>query len=123
MIDVQRLDEVVRSHAETLCRNFFPEGRKVGKEWRIASSPRVGRKKHKPGSLAIQLAGPYAGSWRDWATDERGAFVRLVMTKDNLRTIFSLRTRRGSWLAICRNWKWMFSCRVLMSEGLKGSMM
>jgi twinkle protein len=84
MIDAHRLDEVVHSHAEMLCHHFFPEGRKVGKEWRIASSPRVGRKKHKPGSLAIQIAGPYAGSWRDWATDERGAFVRLVMTKDNL---------------------------------------
>jgi hypothetical protein len=84
MIDVQRLDEVVRSHAETLCRHFFPEGRKAGKEWRIASSPRVGHKKHKPGSLAIQLAGPYAGSWRDWATDERGTFTRLVMTRENL---------------------------------------
>jgi hypothetical protein len=84
MIDAQRLDEVIRSHTESLCRHFFPEGRKVGKEWRIASSPRVGRKKHKPGSLAIQLAGKYAGNWRDWATDECGTFTKLVMTKWNL---------------------------------------
>jgi hypothetical protein len=91
MIDAQRLDEVIRSHTESLCRHFFVEGRKVGHEWRIASSPRVGRKKRKPGSLSIRLSGPYAGSWVDWASDERGTFTRLVMTKENLSFVDAAR--------------------------------
>jgi hypothetical protein len=82
MIDAGRLEEVVLSHTEALCRHFFPEGKKVGHEWRISSSPRPGRKKR--GSLAIRLAGLYAGCWRDWATDEHGTFTRLVMTHCNL---------------------------------------
>jgi hypothetical protein len=82
VIDADRLNEAIRSGTEGLCRHFFPEGRKIGREWRISDNPRPGRK--KKGSLAIQLAGPYAGSWRDWATDERGTFTRLVMTKCNL---------------------------------------
>jgi hypothetical protein len=82
MIDAGRLDEVVRSNAEELCRHFFPDGKKIGHEWRISSSSRPGHK--KKGSLAIRLAGPYAGGWRDWATEEHGTFIRLIMTKFNL---------------------------------------
>ena len=82
MIDADLLNEVIRAHTETLCRNFFPQGKKVGKEWRISSNPRPGRKKR--GSLAIQLAGKYAGCWIDWSGDERGTFTRLVQTYCNM---------------------------------------
>ena len=36
MIDGKRLNEVVRSNIETLCRHFFPAGHKDGGEWKIA---------------------------------------------------------------------------------------
>jgi hypothetical protein len=36
MIDGNRLNEVVRSNIETLCRHFFPTGHKDGGEWKIA---------------------------------------------------------------------------------------
>ena len=34
MIDGNRLDELVRSNIETLCRHFFPAGHKDGGEWK-----------------------------------------------------------------------------------------
>jgi hypothetical protein len=83
-IDGDRLEEVCRTQVETLCRHFLPEGRQVGAHWRVPTSPRIGAKKNKPGSLDIQLAGPYAGCWRDWETDEHGAFPRLIMSRDKL---------------------------------------
>ena len=83
-IDVLRLEDLIYSNTETLCRHFFPAGKRVRDQWRVASSPRVGRKKNRPGSLAIHLEGNFKGCWRDWSTGEHGAFVRLVMTRHNL---------------------------------------
>ena len=54
-IDALRLEDLIYSNTETLCRHFFPSGERVNDQWRVASSPRVGRKKNRPGSLAIHL--------------------------------------------------------------------
>jgi hypothetical protein len=83
-IDALRLENLIRSNTETLCRHFFPTGKRVNGQWRVASSPRVDRKKNKPGSLAIHLEGNFRGCWRDWSTGEHGTFIRLVMTRQNL---------------------------------------
>ena len=53
-------------------------------QWRVASSPRIGAKKNRPGSLAINLEGPYAGCWRDWSDNSHGAFVSLLSRRLNL---------------------------------------
>jgi hypothetical protein len=83
-IDALRLENLIRSNTETLCRHFFPTGKRVNGQWRVASSPRVDRKKNKPGSLAIHLEGNFRGCWRDWSTGEHGTFIRLVMSRQNL---------------------------------------
>jgi hypothetical protein len=83
-IDVQRLDDLVCSNTETLCRHFFPSGKRINGQWRVASTPRIGRKKNKPGSLAIHLEGKFKGCWRDWSTGEHGTFIRLLMTRYSL---------------------------------------
>lgn len=73
MIDWAQLKDFERANAEQLCRYFFPQGKRIGREWRI------GDVTGKPGlSLAIQLAGQYAGFWQDWATGEKGNFHKLV---------------------------------------------
>ena len=83
-VDVLRLEDLIYSNTETLCRHFFPAGKRIKDQWRVASSPRVGRKKNRPGSLAIHLEGNFKGCWRDWSTGEHGTFINLVMTKYNL---------------------------------------
>jgi hypothetical protein len=74
--DAIRLDELVGSNIETLCHHFFPAGKRSGGQWRLASSPRIGRKKNRPGSLAIHMEGKFKGCWRDWSTGEHGTFIR-----------------------------------------------
>jgi hypothetical protein len=83
-IDALRLDDLIYSNTETLCHHFFPVGKRVNDQWRVASTPRTGRKKNRPGSLAIHLEGKFKGCWRDWATGEHGIFIRLIMTRHNL---------------------------------------
>jgi hypothetical protein len=83
-IDALRLDDLIDSNIETLCRHLFPAGKRVNDQWRVASTPRIGRKKNRPGSLAIHLEGKFKGCWRDWSTGEHGTFIRLIMTRHNL---------------------------------------
>jgi hypothetical protein len=64
-IDWKVLDEYERANAETICRWFFPHGKKVGQEWKIGDVTGV------PGeSLGVQLTGDKAGLWHDRATGE-----------------------------------------------------
>jgi hypothetical protein len=78
-IDALRLEDLISSNTETLCHHFFPSGRRVNGQWRVASTPRVGRKRNRPGSLAIHLSGKYAGCWRDWSDNTHGTFTSLIM--------------------------------------------
>ena len=79
MINCDLLREFERNRAEDLCRWFFPDGRKIGHEWMIGNTG------GDPGqSLKIELEGPKAGLWIDWATNERGDLVRLIAQKENL---------------------------------------
>jgi hypothetical protein len=80
-IDALRLDDLMAANIETLCAHFFPEGRRVSGQWRVASIPRTGTKKNRPGSLAINLEGPYADSWYDWSDKSRGMFIGLLLKK------------------------------------------
>ena len=59
-----------------LCHYLFPNGKKVGNEWRIADVTGA-----KGNSLGIRLTGDKAGRWHDWATGERGDFVALVKAR------------------------------------------
>jgi twinkle protein len=79
MINCDLLREWERTRAEDLCRRFFPNGKKVGTEWKIADTTGA------PGnSLAIQLAGAKPGLWHDWATGEGGDFIELLRANRNL---------------------------------------
>jgi hypothetical protein len=80
VINCDLLRELERNRAEDLCRWFFPNGRKVGNEWRIADTTGA------PGnSLGIQLTGPKAGLWQDRATGDGGDFVKLLCANRNLK--------------------------------------
>jgi hypothetical protein len=73
------LRQFLRNRTEQVCRCFFPNGKKVGNEWKIADTTGA------PGnSLSIQLTGPKAGLWQDWATGEGGDFIELLRANRNL---------------------------------------
>ena len=79
MIDVDRLDRILCEGVEQLCRHFFPQGRRVGQEWKIGNTSG-----ERGDSLGIQLRGPKAGQWHDRAMGEGGTFLRLLMVNRNL---------------------------------------
>jgi hypothetical protein len=79
MIDTERLNYVVKINMEFFCQHFFPEGKRVGSEWKIADvSGAAGN------SLGIQLTGQKAGLWHDRATAEGGSFIKLLQLSHGL---------------------------------------
>jgi hypothetical protein len=82
MVNIGLLRDLQRDWAEDLCRHFFPNGKKVGNEWKIADTTGA-----SGNSLAIHLTGDKAGLWIDRATDEGGGFVKLLSANRNLTLI------------------------------------
>ena len=74
MIDVKLLSRLVRENSESLCRHFFPRGKRLGQEWKLAD---IGGGEGQ--SLGIQLRGEKAGLWHDRATGAGGDFPKLLM--------------------------------------------
>lgn len=72
-----RVDEVaalLRQDSEAVARALLPGGRRDGRHWVAASTRRGG-----PGdSLKVNIAPPYVGRWRHFATSERGDLLDLA---------------------------------------------
>ena len=67
------LDAIVarlRGTAETWVPRLFPNGRRVGDEWRLANIK--GAPPRKQGSCVIALKGEYAGDWHDFDGNQGG---------------------------------------------------
>ena len=79
MINTDELNSTVRERIERLCHHFFPQGRKVNNQWRVADIAGV-----RGDSLGIQLTGPKAGLWHDFATGQGGIFPDLLMANRSL---------------------------------------
>jgi putative DNA primase/helicase len=73
-IDLDLVKRVIRENIETLCRNFFPKGKKEGSDWRIGSI------NGEPGrSLSICLQPDKAGLFQDRAgSGDQGDFIKAV---------------------------------------------
>jgi hypothetical protein len=79
-IDRDTLQAAIRNNIETLCRHYFPSGKRFGNQWVI------GNANGDPGqSLRIELEGEKAGLSYDFATGEGCDFLDLVKKKYNLR--------------------------------------
>jgi hypothetical protein len=71
-IDWEKVSNFEWENAESICRHFFPGGKKVLDEWRLADeSGGAGN------SLGIQLTGNKAGLWHDRATSNGGRLRKL----------------------------------------------
>lgn len=81
-IDRDTLKATVRDHAETLGQHYFPEGKRLGKQWV------VGNLNGDPGqSLRIELEGEKAGLVYDHATGEGCDLIDAIKHKTGLRFI------------------------------------
>jgi AAA domain len=123
MIDTLKLGDVVASNIEKLCQHFFPLGKKDGNEWKIANVSGA-----KGDSLCICLSPDKAGLWHDFATDDKGKFVDLLMCSRNISFPFAadeisrflgieLSSRNGSEPQVM-DWDWA-SCLKLSEEHAK----
>lgn len=66
------LATVMAERAADLAQYLLPKGRKCSGEWKVGS---IGG---EPGqSLSVRVAGPKAGMWRDFATDDGGDLLDL----------------------------------------------
>jgi hypothetical protein len=81
-IDRETLSAAVRDHAETLCRRYLPDGRRIGNQWV------VGNINGEPGqSLRIELEGEKAGLAYDFATGEGCDLLEIIKRNTGLRFI------------------------------------
>jgi hypothetical protein len=70
------LQEMFDENIQHLCRKWFPNGRKEGSDWVIAST-----RGERGNSLHISLVRGKAGVWQDWETSQKGGFLELLVQK------------------------------------------
>jgi AAA domain len=81
-IDPETLKATIRDHAETICRHYLPDGKRINNQWV------VGNINGEPGqSLRIELEGEKAGLAYDFATGEGCDLLEIIKRKTGLRFI------------------------------------
>ncbi len=89
MNDTDDIKRAVAHDAAGFAAWLFPAGRRNASKWH------VGDVTGAPGkSLAIELDGEFAGSFRDWSGEERGDCIALVMAARGLDFVSATRLLR-----------------------------
>lgn len=71
-MNISDLSKALALRAEAVAQHLLPNGKREGGKWVVGSlSGEEGK------SLKLDVAGQYAGEWRDFATDEHGDLVDL----------------------------------------------
>jgi hypothetical protein len=79
-VDVERLRCDIEANIEFLCETEFSSGKRIGNKWCVAD---VSGNKGK--SLKIELrASGKKGCYCDWATDQKGDFVKLLQERHGI---------------------------------------
>jgi hypothetical protein len=74
--DLDLIVQRLRETAETWVPRFFPNGKRVGNEWRLANIR--GDAPRNTGSCVIALRGPHAGDWIDFDGNEGGGPISTL---------------------------------------------
>jgi predicted alpha-1,6-mannanase (GH76 family) len=77
MINTSLLQEIVRTNIDRLAQDYFPDGVKSGKEWKLYDD-------NRDHLYSIALSGARAGAVLDIRTQEGLSFVSLVQRICNL---------------------------------------
>lgn len=80
--DLVELERRLRRDAARWIPPLFPLARRSGDELRCANIR--GDKPRKTGSFVVHVGGKYAGSYRDWSTEESGGPLNLLGAKTRL---------------------------------------
>jgi twinkle protein len=76
----RQLREALAGQVESICRQFLPNGRKVGHEWVVGSLAGEDGQ-----SLKVQLVGERRGLWKDFANNEIGGdLIDLIRESQGL---------------------------------------
>ena len=94
------LDAIVarlRATAETWVPRLFPNGRRVGDEWRLANIK--GAAPRKQGSCVIALKGEHAGDWHDFDGGQGGGPLSTIEEATGLkgRDLFAYAAEMAGW--------------------------
>ena len=94
------LDAIVarlRATAETWVPRLFPNGRRVGDEWRLANIK--GAAPRKQGSCVIALKGEHAGDWHDFDGSQGGGPLSAIEEATGLkgRDLFAYAAEMAGW--------------------------
>ena len=68
-VDFEAVNKAALPLLESLCRQWLPQGHRVGREW-ISINPT--RNDLHPGSFSVNLT---TGKWADFAVDDKGGDV------------------------------------------------
>lgn len=74
-LDFSTIAQRLAERIGALAPELLPDGARRGGEW-VARCP--WRADRSPGSFKVDLGGPYAGCWGEWATGERGDALDLL---------------------------------------------
>ena len=80
--DLDLIVRRLRDTAESWVPRLFPNGRRVGDEWRLANIH--GDAPRKSGSCVISLKGPHAGDWHEFDGDQGGGPVNTISQASGL---------------------------------------
>jgi hypothetical protein len=99
--DIDLIVRRLRDTAESWVPRLFPNGRRVGDEWRLANIH--GDAPRKSGSCVISLKGPHAGDWHEFDGEHGGGRSAPSSTPlDSMARRSSLRRPRLlAWLRVC----------------------
>ncbi len=74
--DIDLIVRHLRDTAESWVPRLFPNGRRVGDEWRLANIH--GDAPRKSGSCVISLKGPHAGDWHEFDGEQGGGPISAI---------------------------------------------
>jgi hypothetical protein len=74
--DIDLIVRRLRDTAESWVPRLFPNGRRVGDEWRLANIH--GDAPRKSGSCVISLKGPHAGDWHEFDGEQGGGPISAI---------------------------------------------
>ena len=74
--DLDLIVRRLRDTAESWVPRLFPNGRRVGDEWRLANIR--GDAPRKNGSCVISLKGPHAGDWHEFDGEQGGGPISAI---------------------------------------------
>lgn len=100
MIDVGEIEQQLRANAAAIGRQCLPGAREDGpylKAGSIAGEPGE--------SLVLNLRGPKAGWWRDWAGTDQGDMLDLIRATQGVRSKGDAVAIAKDWLGIRDDWR------------------